>query len=299
MTVYTKDNYRQHHGQGKDFTVSFDPPKRPARSYFEETCLVAEAVYAQRTAPLHLMYSGGLDSEYALAIFRHLKIPIRPVIMQTQYNQHDIAWAYKYCEQHSIEYTRVDLDYDWFVESGTMQTIAETAETGTIGCLANLWLTTQIDGTVITGDAPPHLSLNKDTGLWMMDELEYESSQWRYWTKMKTLGTPYFMCYTAEQMMSFLLDPAIVELVKNQRPGKLGSNSSKVDVYNRHNTFALEQRPKYHGMETVEQSKIYQHPTCRLIESWTEKWGGYYEQEYHTFMQKFAHNEELYYEQFK
>lgn len=288
----TKDNYRQSWGQGKDFTVAYvHKPLEPVGTYFEECCRAAELVYAQRTAPLKLMYGGGLDGEYALSVFRHLGIPITPCIMQTAYNYHDTLYAYRFLESRNIAYERVDLDYDLFVKSGRIVDIALQAETSTVGCLANLWMTQQLDGDVLTGDAPPYIRLNQQSNTWMVGEAEYEAAQFRYWQKMGTTGTPFFMGYTTEQWCSFLIDPVTVSLANHQRPGKLGSNTSKCETFNRTAPFTLEPRPKYHGMEQIERSAIYQHEHCRLIESWTEKWGGWYEQPYHELMISYAEHQ--------
>ena len=51
-----------------------DPPSRAVGTYFEETIKTAELIWEQKSGPLHLCYSGGLDSKFVLAVLRHIGI---------------------------------------------------------------------------------------------------------------------------------------------------------------------------------------------------------------------------------
>lgn len=278
------NDYLRGSGHGSTWNVEIDPPTRPVKSYFEETCLAAEMIWAQKQGPLYLCYSGGLDSEYVLSVFRYLKMNIVPVIMRTAYNSHETQYAFTYCQLHKIKPLVIDLDYDNFVKSGQLLEIATAIDCAAWQIPSNMWLCSQLDGTVITGDCPPHL--RKKNEVWYLDEEEYSHSQLIYFKKYRVYGTPFFLNHTAEQMLSFLKDPTM-ELLGNDRiPGKLGSNSSKVHVYNNNgNKFRLEPRTKQHGYEYVEQSDIYNHPDIQTVNSRKHQFYGSANYQYHTLVE--------------
>ncbi len=98
------------------------------------------------------------------------------------------------------------------------------------------------------------------------------------------IGTPHFNRYTPEMMRTFLEDPRIKELASNQVPGKLGSDSSKYIIYNRHNQFDLKERPKYHGYEQIEKMDIFQHESFKELSEIGKQWDGSWSMNYENFL---------------
>jgi hypothetical protein len=268
--------------------VEIDPPTRPVLSYWEEVKIACGLIYEQRTAPLQLCYSGGLDSEFVLATLLDLKIPVEVVIMNTQYNYHETKYAFKFCESKNITPTVVDLDYDKFVQSGRLIELAESMRCAQWQIPANMWLVEQLSGTVITGNDPPHMKLNKEDNLWYLDEEEVIHSQFNFWRDHDILGTPFLLSYTPESMLSFLIDPTMEKLANHGFPGKLGTNSTKVHVFNRLSNYNLEQRTKQHGYEIAERSSIFQHPDIQTIISWKDRWKGTSDHQYHNVVAKLS-----------
>ena len=282
------NNYIKTSGSGSTWNVEITGPSRPVKSYYEETVIAAEKVWSQKTSPLYLCYSGGLDSEYVLNVFLQLGMNIQPVIMRTQYNHPETKYAFKLCDEKNINPIVIDLDYDKFIESGKFIEIATQTKCAAYQYIANMWLTSQIDGTVITGDSDPHLFLNE--GKWYIDEIEPTYTQFEYFKRNNIEGTPFFLSYTAEQYLSFLLDPTIQQLANNEIPGKTGSYSSKVHVYNNQNKFTLEQRTKLTGYELVETSHIFNHPDIELVNSWKSTMWGSCNFEYHTLVNRLTYD---------
>ena len=294
------NNYLRGTGNGPTWCVEIDPPTRPVLSYWEEIKIVCGLIYEQRQAPLQLCYSGGLDSEFVLATLLDLDIPVEVVIMNTQYNYHETQYAYKFCEAKNITPTVVDLDYDWFVQSGQLLEIAESMRCAQWQIPANMWLARQLTGTVITGNDPPHMKLNTNDNLWYLDEEEVIHSQFNFWNQNSILGTPFLLSYTPESMLSFLLDPTMEKLANHGFPGKLGTNSTKVHVFNRFSNYNLEQRVKQHGYEIVEQSPIFNHLDIQTVISWKDRWKGTSDHQYHRVVEtlksgktSIAYNSEL------
>jgi len=266
------DSYITSSGSGSTWNVEIAKPSRPTNSYYEETVIAADIIWEHKQGPLYLCYSGGLDSEYVLSVFTELGMNIQPVIMRTQYNYPETQYAFKYCEAKNISPITIDLDYDNFIKSGKFLEIATETQCSAYQYIANMWLTSQLDGTVITGDSDPHLFLKENN--WYVDEIEPTYRQFDFFKKHNIHGTPFFLSYTAEQYTSFLIDPTIQRLTNNEILGKTGSYSSKVHVYNNQDKFVLEQRTKLTGYELVERSDIFNHPDIQLVNSWKETlWG--------------------------
>lgn len=280
------NNYMRSSGNGPTWCVEIDPPTRPVKSYYEETVIAAEMIWATKEGPLQLCYSGGLDSEYVLAVLTKLGMKVDVIIMRTAYNYPETAYAFRYCEANNIIPTIIDLDYDKFVDSYEYLEIAESMKCAAWQLPSNMWLAKQLDGTVITGNDPPHMKLNQKNNLWYLDEEEIIHSQFNFWKQNKIKGTPFFLSYTPELMLSFLLDPTMERLANNEIPGKLGTNSTKVEVFNRDSGLQLENRLKKSGYELVEKSFIFQHPNIQTVISWEEKWKGTSDHQYHEVVKK-------------
>jgi hypothetical protein len=277
------NDYLKTSGQGNTWAVEIGPPSRPVKSYFEEAIIAAEMIWSKRQGTLYLSYSGGLDSEFALSVFRHLGMPVTPVIMQTQYNDYDMQYAFKYCKNNNIDPLIINLDFDKFVESGKFFEIATSMECATWQVSANMWLCSQLDDTVVTGGAEPHLK--KKDGNWYLDEQEHVYDQLTYFKQHKIYGTPFFLSYTPEMMLSFLIDPTMELLGNDQIPGKLGNASTKVHVYNNNGgAFQLSNRRKQTGYEKVEDTPIFNHPDIQAIIGKKDQWGGSSDHQYHKLV---------------
>jgi hypothetical protein len=164
-----------------------------------------------------------------------------------------------------------------------MLDIAKSILCGAWQIASNMWLTSQLDGTVITGECPPHLK--KVENIWYHDEDQIYHSTVTYFKNNGIYGTPFFMNYTAEMVYAFLTDPTITNLANNRIYGKLGSHSSKVHVYNNNgNSFVLENRTKLHGYETVKDSPIFQHKDISFLTGMQSEWWGLSDTEYHSMI---------------
>lgn len=290
---FLHNNYMRSSGNGDDWCVEIDPPTRKVKTYFEESLIAAEMVYEQRNGPMHITYSGGLDSEYALSLFLKLGIPITPVIMNMTLpdrtdNSIETTYAYKFCESKNLTPKIVDLDFNNFVDSGKLVDICLTAKCCRPELAASFWLAEQLDGTVVTGNDPPHLKLNSGDNLWYLDEEEFIHSQFTYWGKKGIDGTPFLLSYTPEMMLSFLIDPTIEKLANHEFSGKLGTNSSKVYVFNNGSDFNLEQRTKRTGYENFYEHDFFKHPDIQTVISWKDKWFGTSDHQYHKVVEKLS-----------
>ena len=240
-----KDNYLRSSGTGATWHVDIDPPKRKVKSYFEETLITSEYMYANKTGKLLLMLSGGLDSEYVFRVFQHLKFDFTPVIVRfigkyyhEDYNAHDTKYAFKLCEKFNVTPTVITFDFDKFVESGELFEDMHRYRSGGFGISALIKVVASLDGFTVYGNDPPYMRLNN--GVWQLEEEEKIHAILRYYEGLKLNGCPFLLSYTPEMMLSFLLDPTIVKLANGMYPGKTGTNSSKSYVFNNGSEFNMD-----------------------------------------------------------
>ena len=290
MTL-VNNTYIRESGSADLFTVAIDPSTRTdAVNYFEASVQAAEMIADSQPGELHLMYSGGVDSEYTLSLFRHLGIPITPVIIKLlpDYNAHDVAWAFKYCEQHDIAPMVFDLNFDDFVTSGQMYQAAVAMNSSKFQYAATAYAISQLNGTVLCGDGEPYIRLDPTTNRWNLMVHEYEYALANHFALHNIPGTPHFNRYNKEMFYGFLQDPRMLELASNQLPGKTSSFSSKWMIYNRHSGFNLAERPKYHGYENIETRDIFKHESFQMLEQVGQHWDGVWSTDYFDFLQECA-----------
>lgn len=287
---YVQYNYIRPNGNGSNFCVDIDPTTSDdVVNYFEASQRAAEMIADNRQGNLHLMYSGGVDSEYTLSLFRYMGIPITPVIVKLlpDYNAHDVAYAFKYCEQRNITPTVIDIDFDQFVATGEMYRTAVGMSSSKFHYAATAHAIGKLNGTVLCGDGEPYIRLDPTTKRWNLMVHEYEYALTNYYRLNNIHGTPHFNRYTKDMFYEFLKDSRMVDLANNQVPGKTSSFSSKWIIYNRHSGFNLEERPKYHGYEQVEKRPIFNDESFGLLENIIgNQWDGVWSRDYFTFLEE-------------
>lgn len=283
MILLSKNNYLR---QTTPWSLEYDPLPTKFDNYFVESCRAAEEIYSQKKGKLHLLYSGGVDSEYALSVFLHMGMDITPVIIRLNpnYNTYDIDYAFNFCVSKGLNPVVLDINFDRFVKSGKFLEVSKICRSELYHRAATAYAAGQLDGTVLLGDGEPYIR-NID-GVWNVEIYQHDYAVWNYFVAKGIYGTIHFNRYTPEMMMSFFSDKRINDLANNKLPGKLGSNSSKFIIYNRHSNFNLEERPKYHGYETIEKSEIFNHPDFQELAVLGKEWNGVYSKNYFEFMKE-------------
>jgi hypothetical protein len=285
MIDQVKNNYIRPIGTGPSFNLLIDSLPDTVGTYYDESIKAAKEIADLRQGKLHLMYSGGLDSEYALSIFHKLRIEVTPVIIKLgKYNLHDIKYAFDFCQSKNITPLIVDIDFDYFVRSGMMLEICKETNSSVYHRAATAYASGKVDGTVLLGDGEPYIKLQDSE--WNIVINEHEYAVYNYFRKHGIHGTTHFNSWTPEMFKSFLLDERILSLANNKHVGKLSSNSSKIFVYNRNNDFSLIDRPKYTGYEQIETSEIFQHPDFLELQKFGKDHDGTFITNFHRFIEK-------------
>jgi hypothetical protein len=288
MITLAKDSYIRATGNGKDFNIEIDPLVKTSLNYYQASVEAAKEIEANRHGPLYMMYSGGVDSEYALNVFLSQGINITPVIVKLapSYNLFDIGFAHKLCSNKGLTPLVIDIDYDKFVTKGSMLELAVVMKSKVYHYVTTAYAIGKLDGTVICGDGEPYIRKDVNTGGWNVHIDEHDYALPNFYRIMGVYGTPHFNRYTPAMMRSFMETQRMRDLASNSVEGKLGSHSSKWLIYNQHSNFNLQQRPKFHGYEKIDSSKIKQHESFAELEKLGQQWNGVWEEGYTAFMDR-------------
>lgn len=281
-----KHNYIRESNDNSGWRVIIDPLPQSHLTYHKESLLAAEEIFSLKDGQLYLMYSGGLDSEYVLSVFLDLKIDIVPVIIRLSpgYNDHDVEYAFKYCQNKKLNPLIVDIDFDHFVKTGQILDTALSMRSCVYHYSVTADVISRLNGTVLMGDGEPYIQFNSETKTWNVVRYQYDFSMINFYRKFNIRGTPDFLVYRPEMMISFLKTPRVRELAENKHPGKLGSNSSKYIIYSTDNDYNLLPRPKYTGYEKIESSLIFQDPIFKEFDRLKNIWGGIDYTDYYKFL---------------
>ena len=309
---FIKDNYLRVSGSGDSFRFEVDPPKDRNIKFHDACISVAHEVYSKKQGKIHLMYSGGVDSEYILEVFLSLGMDITPVIVRLKpnYNEHDIKYAIDFCESRKLKPIIYDIDFDEFVKSGKIIEVAEASRCGAHPLPSTFHAVSQLDGTIVMGShGPTHITkfeIPNDVGgivnnrnivlideegtggsilkpinipvgdKWVVDEYEQLHSVLRHFENNKIYGCPFFLAHTAEQYYSFLMNPINRDLAENKYLGWQNNNFMKWKIFNDSSGFNMLERPKFTGYENIDKSDIFKHENVQWFETVGSKWHGHY-----------------------
>ena len=243
--------------------VKINPISRIPQSWFEETVKVAKTIYENRTGKIYICYSGGVDSEFVLSLYKWLKIPVTPVILVNEYNQTDVQWATRFCESKCIMPIKMYISFDNFIKSGRFRELAEKYKCASYELTAVIDLISKLDGTVIQG-ANDQILLKRMNNAWCLMEDEPNYVFPMIYKDYNLAGTSNFFNYTSEQVYAFLTHPVIKNVVFNESSIK-NISSTKINVYNDNQHFRLTSRKKLTGFESVKNSEIMNHPDIKWL----------------------------------
>jgi hypothetical protein len=291
MIPLFKNNYYRKIGTGKTFSIEFDKMPSSTLNHTEESKKAAIELYDLKQGELHLCYSGGVDSEFMVSVFIELGIPFTPVLLRynPNYNHHDLEYSLKFCKLKNLNPKIVDIDFNHFVKSGRLLDLCKMIKTSDWRRAGVCEGISKLDGTVILGDCEPYVNLNQETMTWNFAVDEHEFAWGNFYIQHGIHGTPYFGGYTPEKYMSFLYNQRIQDVINNKLPGKLGTATSKVIVYNSNNNFNLEPRSKYHGYEHVYTSELYDTDLFKDIDKELAQYNGHYAMEIQSFIKTATH----------
>lgn len=238
---------------------------------------------------IYLLLSGGLDSEVAARAFLDAEVPFTAVVVKYKthanekpMNFHESKFADRFCEKYSVNKLDLILDPAKFFASNEVREIADIAQTRSGQLACSMWAARQLgNGYIVLGQGEPYLY--RQFGKWWFREKELIVSWHKFWMFAGIKGTAGFHQYTPDQMLAYLTDPLIVELVNSQKLAigePLNNASVKQQVYQNHYPDAdFLTRKKYTGFERMVQidNTIRQVLTEKYSSHYAEHCVEYYE----------------------
>lgn len=252
--MLTHNDYFTTSGTGSTWTVNLKSCTRKIiDDYHNELVRAAKIIYETSSSPITLMFSGGLDGEFMIEIFKTAKVPFRiAIISYGVWNKHDTEYAFKYCNKHNIDPVVVDIDIKEFIENGKIYDIANSVKCAAYQIPSIMQGISKLDGTIVMANGEPYIK--NFNGIWKYEETERVNSYMRWFENNSIDGTPDFLRYTAESTLAFINEPRVQELIKNVHPGKLSTRTSKHLIYSKKYNFVP--RPKYTGWEEIEKTPL-------------------------------------------
>jgi hypothetical protein len=231
-------------------------------TFLEECVRAARLIRDSTDLPIHVMLSGGYDSEAALRSFVAAGIPVRAATMRFRgrVNMPDVIGAAALANALGVPIDTYDLDLAKFWDAEVFEYCRRS------GCVSpqlacHMWLMDRIQGYPVLASGECYLVKRLPEGYqsgvseyprsqWDMLEREKIASWYRHLIARGRAGCAGFFQYTPGQMLSWLSEPRVRELVDDQHAGKLSTMSSKHHVYSRHFP-GMRERGKLTGFESV------------------------------------------------
>ena len=234
---------------------------RPVKSYYEELLENGRIIRDTFSGPLDLLFSGGVDSEIILRVYKELGIPINVYIFkyENDYNFIEYTQAVKSCNKLNVEPKIIDFNLQKFFENDAYDMQQKVFASGS-GWLPHMKLTEYCDGLPIIGSGNPYIRRrSRDMSRkypWVF-ELDEKCHHWAVYHK--TINRPCITDwyeYSPELLVSYFKLPFVQQLLNDEVPGKLSNESTKVQVHQEYWP-DLDLRPKLIGFEgpTPDKSK--------------------------------------------
>lgn len=262
-----KDWFVNRSNENQEFVTSYGRAETNLLSWRKTNVLAAQKIrMASNNSKIWLLYSGGIDSEVCVKSFMEANISFQVAIMryENDSNIHDIRFALDFCKRNDLSYKLFDLNISKFWGSHELYQIVDLCHCVSPQLAACLWLGDQVDGIpviaqgesylkkIVPDDYVPGVSPYLPSP-WHYIESDRLCSLFRYFIFKNKPAVPAFFQYLPEQILSFVTkNHRLQMLIANQVPGKLGTRSSKFQMYTEDYP-ELEPREKLHGFEKFDE----------------------------------------------
>lgn len=214
---------------------------------------------------IFLMLSGGADSEVAARAFIDAGVSFTAALLEYRLsatpnkieNQFELDYAKQFIQQYQIPSLVHIMDPEVFWRSAEFEEITEMSKTVSPQLAATMYfgryLSRNHNAFVVLGQGEPYLY--RQFGSWWFREREMIGSWARFWYLDKIYGTSGFHQYTPEQMLAYIVDPIIIDLINSdiKSTDQVVNNAMvKHELYQHHYPESkLATREKYHGFERL------------------------------------------------
>ena len=220
-------------------TFSFKKTNDKVLSYHEELLNNARMIRDYYRGPFDVLYSGGIDSEVIIRIFKELGIKHNTIIVRYKdgYNKREIDCALDFIKDLNIPYKIVDFDikkffeneaYDWCIKSSCIR----VGRVNHIKFCVDFCDNIPIMGE---GDVYWYRSLESDYSKksdWKFIVSEASHNCNMFLTSIGRENVCDFYEFTPNVIKAYNELPIIKKLLDDQLPGKLSNWSSKWEIHN-------------------------------------------------------------------
>jgi hypothetical protein len=230
--MFYKNNWLAWQGEGDNFKFLLKQTvTKPVMNYFDELFENARNIRDITSGPLDLMFSGGIDSEVVLRVYKELNVPINVFIFKYEemLNYREFDHAIKVCTDLNVKHTVIDFNVKRFFENDAYDIWCK-CKTSSSSWLPHMKLTEYLDNTPIIASGEPYWK-KQDDGSWVF-ELEEDAKFWTIYHKTigRTAITDWYE-YRPEVILSHMQLPIVQQLINNQVPGKTSTVSSKALIH--------------------------------------------------------------------
>lgn len=246
-------------------SINFKKISRPIKSWEEEAVSNARYIKSKTDKPIIVALSGGIDSEVVCRSFLRAGIDfsVLTVKHKNNSNEHDIAYAERFCKTFNIKQTIIEVDpFILFGNDNIENYIGQGYIANNIFRYLQLFLLKTIHemgGCAVLGGGE-QLYRNVDDVICLKYTEDFLLTL--EWIKNNNiLHFPYFFQTTPEMMSSYLEHELVKLLTSNPKyyrcPENGGFSPEKVIIY--HSAFSdMDRRRKYHGFENIVDFRLKQ-----------------------------------------
>ena len=239
------------HKPTDEWDIHFAKGSRVVHDLWSE-CLTQASYFKKKyNSKIDIFYSGGIDSEFVLQVFKQAKINVRVLTVSflNGLNQHDLEYVEKFKKLNpEFIYEDIVIDIEKFLISNEAIDLAQESKCTLPHLLLLMKIVKKSENPVVLATGEPYVQKVDDS--WFLRERESIASLYRFFKLNRIEGTHAFFQSSPEVFLSYLSDPVFKNLIQNKFEGKQSSLSSRHKLYNQY--IALDERPKYHGYEKIE-----------------------------------------------
>jgi hypothetical protein len=221
---------------------------------FERNRNIADIFYdhlaIRQTKFVEVLYSGGLDSELVLLSCLRRSIPVKAITLIIKVNNmiantHDLYYAEKFCREHNVEQTILELDALDFYNSGKYYDYVAPYYITEPHIATHMWLIEQCSHFPVIGGDWPWVQMHKDHQILSPFKLEFASYE-RFMQDKGIHGIGNMISYSLESSHK------MIELHVENYKGKETIAPFKQRMYSKIEP-TIEPRLKSHGWELSKQ----------------------------------------------
>lgn len=196
-------------------------------SYHEELFNHARNIRDTIDGKFDLLFSGGIDSEVILRVYKDLGVPLNVYIFkyENDLNYKEYNCAIKICKELNVPYKSIDFNVQKFFENDAYD-VWTKCYANSSGWLPHMKMTEYLDNIPVFGSGDPYWRKQND-GSWKF-ELDEGA---KFWTLYHVAIGRVALCdwyeYSPELIISHMQLPKIDNLINDRIPGKLSSFSHK------------------------------------------------------------------------